>query len=123
MAVHTYIAESAGYVGGEIKEAGTTFSTEFLGLKRNGKGEIERDKAGNPIMVAIPDPSWVRRISAADAVAVDAATDRTPDDINVDAMNLSEAKAYAASIGIDATALTKKDDVIAAIKAARPPAI
>lgn len=123
MAVNTYIALSAGYVDGEIKEEGSTFATEFKGIKRNEQGEVERDKNGNPIMVAIKDPSWVRRISPADAAAVHAATDRTPDDINIEAMSLVEAKAYAASIGVDVTALKKQEDVVAAIKAARPPVI
>ena len=75
MALKQYLAVAAGQYDNRVIAAGEVFAAEFRGLKRDAAGAVVRDADGESVLVAIPDPAWVRRVGGAGPDA-DGAVDR-----------------------------------------------
>jgi hypothetical protein len=80
-------------------------------------------KAGEPFTTADPKgKDWEPADPVAKAANI-AADPLAHDDVNLDALGVTELRAHAASIGINLGEAKSKDDIITVIKAANQPAL
>ena len=107
MALKQYLAVAAGQYDNRVIAAGEVFAAEFRGLKRDAAGAVVRDADGESVLVAIPDPAWVRRVGGAGPDADGA--------VDYEAMTLAELRAVAAAKGVDTTGLKGKAEVLGVV--------
>lgn len=136
MAVKQYRALRTGYVDGRVIAEGEVFSTEFKELVRdeaktpvhagvkgaNGDWSvppvypIKRDSKGEAVTKDGATPTWAEEIGAKEFDAQSAA-DGEFSDPDLNAMDVSALKAYAATLNVPFEQGSKKADLIAAIGA------
>lgn len=136
MAVKQYRALRTGYVDGRVINEGEVFATEFKELIRDDSKPavhqgvkdpqggwtvepvfpIKRDSKGEAVTKAGETPTWAEEITSKEADAQSAA-DGSFSDPDLNAMDVSALKAYAATLNVPFDKGSTKADLIAAIGA------